>query len=127
MTGEIYKIVSDEEIEAVWGNANFGPRADKRAIIADTLLKWAGDFSSGHTATTICQELGLLGAYKPSRSCSLTKKGRRYLFYFFSSYGEEYIPRERVAKLARSGGFEGFAAFIEKRCDLINQRDGGRV
>ena len=72
---EEYKLVSDFEIQAVWGNANFGSH-EPRDIIADTLLKHASIYRTGHTATVICKELGLLG-----KNGDLTKKGRKYLYW----------------------------------------------
>lgn len=97
---ELTKLVSDEEIEAAWGNANFGEGADKREILRDTLLKIAGDFSTGATATRICQALGLLGHAKCG--ISLTKKGRRYMFYSF--YGQELSQGAQVIELLRKHG-----------------------
>lgn len=78
---EIYRLVSDEEIAKVWGNANFGERSNKRDIIAETLLNYAGGFSTGHTAKTICIELGLLAKVKNNNGVKFTSKGKRYLFY----------------------------------------------
>ena len=75
METSINKLVTDEEINAVWGNANFGSH-DRRDILADTVLKHAGGYKTGHTATCICKELKLLG-----KNGDLTKKGKRYLYW----------------------------------------------
>jgi hypothetical protein len=77
----IETIVSDEDVETAFTGTNFGPSRDYRHIIADTLLKIAGDFSTGHTAFNCCQYLGLLG--RSTRPMRLTKKGRRYLFWAY--------------------------------------------
>ena len=71
------EMVTIEDIESVWGNANFGDNTDKRGIVNDTLLKYMGGYSSGQTATCICQELGLL-----TKKRILTKKGGRYLYEY---------------------------------------------
>ena len=73
---EEVQIVSDEEVSAAWGNANFGVNCDKRNILSDTMLKYASGYSSGYTAMCICKELGLLG-----KNCDLTKKGKQYLYW----------------------------------------------
>lgn len=69
------EIVTDEEINAAWGLANFGTQG-RRSVIAETVLKCAAGFSTGSTATRIARELGLVN----QKSWSLTKKGRFYLF-----------------------------------------------
>lgn len=71
----LQEIVTDAELDAVWGSANFGSFT-KREIIKDTLLKCLGGYSTGHTAKTIAKELGLVFANK----WGLTKKGREYLY-----------------------------------------------
>lgn len=71
-------IIPDDELQAVFAGTNFG-KADPREIVADTLLKIAGDFSPGHTALVCCQELKLVG--KNKQHPRLTHKGRRYLYY----------------------------------------------
>lgn len=79
--GELALLVSDEELQRVFAGTNFG-NACHREILAETLLKIAGDFSTGSTAMACCQELGLLGQNRINRR--LTKKGRRYLYYAWS-------------------------------------------
>lgn len=68
--------IEEHALENVWGNANFGENTNRRLIILDTLLKVASDFTTGHTAMTICKELGLIG------KSGLTKKGRKVMYYF---------------------------------------------
>lgn len=84
---ECHKIVTDAEIDAVWGNANFGP-CPRRQIISDTVLKIAGGYDTGHTALIICQELGLLGRSKDPERRTLTKKGKRYLYWAYRGLNE---------------------------------------
>lgn len=83
--------ISDFEIDAVWGNANFGPRPDRRAIILDTLLKVAGGFHTGSTATSICQDLGLIGRSKTEPR--LTKKGSRVMYYWNEKQKRDTRPQ----------------------------------
>ncbi|MBL4761248.1 MAG: hypothetical protein JKY93_00945 [Gammaproteobacteria bacterium] len=79
-TPEEYR-VSDEEINTAWGNANFG-KCDKRLVILEALLQIAGGFSTGYTATCICQELKLLGKSSRGKPPSMTKKGKRVMYYW---------------------------------------------
>ncbi len=51
-------IISDEELDKVWGNANFGSRT-KREVIHDALMQRARNYRTGHTAEQIMTELGL--------------------------------------------------------------------
>lgn len=77
---KLEEIISNEEINGVWGNANFGSIA-KREVIRNTLLKCASSYYSGHTATCIVRELGLV----KSTNWELTKKGKQYLFEAYSN------------------------------------------
>lgn len=77
----VYEIITNEEIDIVWGHANFGPNPDKRKIIASTLLKCASGYASGSTARHIVYELGLV-----TKSWKLSKKGRLYLYAAFEKY-----------------------------------------
>lgn len=70
----IQEIVTDEQLDAIWGNANFGSMS-KRDVIRETLWKCLGGFCSGYTAKQIVIELKLVYANK----WELTKRGRRYL------------------------------------------------
>ena len=72
-------VVSDDDIDAVWGNANFGANTDKREIILDTLFKYARGFSTGSTATHICQDLGLIKNYRTGDDIVWTEKGEQYI------------------------------------------------
>jgi hypothetical protein len=72
-------IVSDADIEAVWGNANFGGNTNKREIILDTLLKYARGYITGSTATNICQDLGLIKNYRTNKDIVWTDKGEEYI------------------------------------------------
>jgi hypothetical protein len=74
----IKEIVSDEEMQNAFHGSNFGA-AEPREILADTVLKIAGGYSTGNTAMRICQELGLLGR-KMKPDPRLTKRGREYLY-----------------------------------------------
>lgn len=74
----VEQILSDDQINVAWGNANFGD-TPKREIIANALLKYASEYGTGHTAVCICRELGLI-----TQQCKLTKKGKQYLYTHFS-------------------------------------------
>jgi len=72
-------IVSDADIDAAWGNANFGQNTNKREIIIDTMFKYAQGYSTGSTATNICQELGLIKNYRTGKDVVWTEKGEKYI------------------------------------------------
>lgn len=94
--------ISNEEINKAWGNANFGD-CDKRDVIIETLLQIAGDFSTGHTAMTICQDLKLLGKHSRGNLPNLTKKGRRVMYYWNSritDYSRQTI-KEAIKEIER--------------------------
>ena len=76
---ELQKIISDEQLNTAWGNANFGS-VEKRDVIKSTLLKYACGYYSGHTAKSIVCELGLVA----KNNLVLTKKGKLYLYEAFS-------------------------------------------
>jgi hypothetical protein len=77
---DLEKIVSDTEIESVWGNADFGPDVTKREIIALGVLKYASGYHTGNTLQSILKQLGLL-----TIKLHLTKKGKAYLWSAYSS------------------------------------------
>jgi hypothetical protein len=75
------EIVTKEDINNVFGCSNFGEylNNNKIEIIKDSLLKIAGGYRTGHTATMICFHLGLLTKSKTS----LSKKGKYNLYCLF--------------------------------------------
>lgn len=75
----VQDLVTDKQIELAWGNANFGDGPSKREIIANTILKCASGYHTGHTAKCIVEELGLV-----TKDWNLSQRGRRYLFAAFS-------------------------------------------
>ncbi len=70
-------IITDEEIERVHANANFGDTG-KREVVNEAVLKCACGYHSGSTATAIIQEHKLM-----SLNFKLTVKGRAYLWSVF--------------------------------------------
>lgn len=72
------KILTDEQINNAWGNADFG-NMNKRDVISGALLKCASSYYTGHTAKCIVEELGLV-----TKKWTLTKIGKEYLFAHFS-------------------------------------------
>jgi len=77
----VEEIVSDEEIEKVWGNANFGDR-NKRDLIRHCLLTYSCNLRDGYTILSICRDLGLIELCRGK----LTKKGK---WYMYSAFCEE--------------------------------------
>lgn len=80
----LQEIASDKDVADVFHGTNFGAARDERKIIADTLLKIAGDYSTGHTAMMCCIELGLIKRGK-RQIPHLTKAGKKYLFWAYTS------------------------------------------
>lgn len=74
---KVEEIISDERLNDAWGNSNFGD-CTKRDVLADTLLKCASGYYTGHTAKCIAEELGLV-----TKKWTLTKNGKLYLYYAF--------------------------------------------
>jgi hypothetical protein len=75
-----FKMVTQEEVDSVWGNANFGPGYSRMAVVKYALLKCAGRWYQGHTSTCILRELGLI-----TKKYTLTLRGSRCLFEFFKN------------------------------------------
>ena len=73
------EIITDEEIETVHSNANFGEGITKRDVVKAALLKCACGYYNGHTASQILKEHGLV----TEKRMSVTKKGEKYLYAAF--------------------------------------------
>jgi hypothetical protein len=72
------KLISDEEIDRVHGNANFGTLG-KRDVIDQGVLKCACGYFMGSTSTKILEDHGLV-----TKNYELTPKGKMYLWAAFS-------------------------------------------
>ena len=74
----VQEIVSDEEVERVHANANFGS-ISKRDVVNQAVLKCASGYYQGYTSHQIAHEHGLIKSGPDSRSRSeeyrLTSKG----------------------------------------------------
>ena len=77
------EIITDEEIERIHANADFGSMS-KRAVVNLGILKVAAEYHMGHTSTQICREHGLI-----TKGYKLTKKGRQYLWAVYKPHGED--------------------------------------
>ena len=72
-------IVSDEDVERVHGNANFG-QTSKREVLNEGVMKAAFGFHCGSTMRNIIYEHGLIRTCRePGDRMRLTKKGEKYL------------------------------------------------
>lgn len=79
MTQKTEEIITDEEIDRVHANANFGSMG-KRQVVNQGVLKCASGYYQGSTYTQIIKEHGLINErYK------LTPKGKAYLWAAFST------------------------------------------
>lgn len=71
------EIITDEKIEKVHANANFGSMG-KRQVVNQGVLKCASGYYQGSTSTQIIKEHGLI-----NDKYELTAKGRMYLWAAF--------------------------------------------
>lgn len=110
--------ISDEDIDAVWGNANFGDRP-RRDVVNEALFQVAGGYSTGHTAKCICQELGLVGNKRGAYQ-SLTKKGKRYLYEVYKGMKKNTrTDNKTTALLKEVRGMLQVASFKEDHARTI--------
>ncbi|MCP3924513.1 MAG: hypothetical protein GY714_18220 [Desulfobacterales bacterium] len=72
-------IITDEEIEKVHGNSNFGGM-DKRDVVNQGILKCAAGYYQGQTSTLIIAAHGLT-----NEKYELTPKGKAYLWAAFKN------------------------------------------
>jgi hypothetical protein len=77
---KVEEIISDQQIDEVWGDSCFG-QTTKRELIATTLLKCACGYEPGKTAKHIVGSLGLATVNK----WTLTKLGKQYLWAAYSA------------------------------------------
>ncbi len=75
---ELLDLVSDEDLERVHGNANFGPSISKRDVLKFGVLKVASGYYQGSTSRSILLEHELI-----TNDYQLTAKGKRYLWCAF--------------------------------------------
>jgi len=73
----VYELISDEEIERVHANSNFGSMS-KRDVVNYGVLKCASGYHQGSTSAQIIREHGLVGG-----NYRLTEKGKQYLWEAF--------------------------------------------
>lgn len=73
-------LITDKAIDVAFGNANFGSSNTKREIIANSLLKCACGYATGHTAKCILEDLELI-----TRKYQLTTIGKAYLWAAYSN------------------------------------------
>lgn len=91
-------IITDEDIDRVHANANFGSMS-KRDVVNEGVLKYAFGYTGGHTQLCILLEHGLIRKPAPGRyDSTLTKKGLRYLQAIYSGRFGELVA---IAKSAR--------------------------
>lgn len=88
------EIVTDEQLNVAWANANFG-RMARRDIIALALLKYASGYVTGHTIQVICRELELITDH-----CDLTDKGKKYLYVHFSALVSVFMETNVKRRMA---------------------------
>lgn len=75
-------IVSDEELDRAYANADFG-NMTKREVVRLGVLKCISGWHQGHTSEMICRELGLI-----SPQYRVTAKGRMYSWYANKGMGD---------------------------------------
>ena len=81
------EIISDEEIDRVHANANFGGRMTKREVVNNALLKCACGYHNGATSQQIIAEHGLIIERRRRGTTALTQRGRQYLWAVYGERG----------------------------------------
>jgi hypothetical protein len=71
-------ILSDEEIDRAFAGTNFGPHANFRRVVNESIWKVSCGYSNGWTAEERLIQLGLASRRK-DLSLHLLKRGRQYL------------------------------------------------
>lgn len=93
------KVITDQEIEEIWGSADFGDgNKNKRKQIFQSLYQRAEGYHTGHTITCIMLSLGLLqsrvyhdgGGDDEVKIYHLTRKGIDYLFAHQEAFKPKY-------------------------------------
>jgi hypothetical protein len=72
------QVITQEQIDKVWGNANFG-HSNRMGVVQQGLLKCASGYYQGYTSRSIITELGLI-----TPKYRLTALGRVCLWEWFS-------------------------------------------
>lgn len=101
----VAKIVSDEEVARVHGNANFGA-ISPREVVNEGVRKTAVGYHCGSTMLRILREHGLITKPRPGTSdCDLTKKGKAYGRALWPALASPPSERERAleARVAELG------------------------
>lgn len=78
----VEQLVTDDELDRAWGNANFGGRT-KREVVRLGTLKCLAGWHQGFTSKTICTELGLIDS-----QYRVTAKGRAYIWLACKNGGD---------------------------------------
>lgn len=78
MLKKLPTMVTAEEIDAVWGNSNFGSMT-RENVVRFGLLKCACGYYQGHTSKSILIELGLI----TEKTYQLTRRGKYCLWEYF--------------------------------------------
>ena len=118
---ELKALVSDDDINKAWGNADFGERQTKREHVNDDVLKVASGYCTGYTAFQICMELGLVEIATKRRLRRLTKKGKRYLYWSHCTRHVE--PVSNPYKLPIEGTDEALRDFEDALTTKTNEND----
>lgn len=78
MLNKDLRMVTAEEIDAVWGNSNFGTMS-RENVVKYGLLKCASGYYQGYTSKHILIDLKLI----TEKTYKLTRRGRYCLWEFF--------------------------------------------
>lgn len=110
MTALNKQALTDEAISHAFTGTNFG-RDDLRNILAETVIDAAAGWRCGHTATTICTQLGLL-----------TPKGRA------SALGLRFISEhvQRETKRLKDGLEAAENSLIDSECHVAELEEALR-
>lgn len=79
-TSRDHEMVTQGEIDKVWGNAHFGESLTRMDVVRLGVLKCASGYHQGHTSKTIITELGLI-----TQGYRLTARGRACLWKWYGN------------------------------------------
>ena len=105
--------LTNEQIDEVWGNADFGD-TPKMEVIRDSLMNAVCGYGTGSTALRICQDLRLVGVnlHKPR----LTTYGRKTL----------YALNRTALEMAKSDGWQPIESAPKDEFILLAVQSGYR-
>lgn len=80
MSKKVPTMITMSELDAVWGNSDYGSMS-KEDVVKFGLLKCASGYHQGYNSKSILKELGLI-----TEGYNLTRRGKYCLWEFFGKH-----------------------------------------